>query len=656
MTPGAYLRDKDAAAKRVRWETMTEEERQAERDKDAAAKRVRTKENRNRMQKFCRGLIQDEVEQLHTVWILKQKLNAAKEKEVEPVAKYVFEKKVDDDKVKSIFVLHPCRPSQDDMRFIQKQISRGLCSHINFSSWTRREDQYWRLGPWTCDPFEGPVSKEMNKVHEDRILTEFTKELTLTTTFTLGEMDKTCKFCEGKGFKGEIQNRYKGKEKEQNIEIDFGCLCCKSGAVNGIKEYNLPPELDDLYTNETDEVAKWFRKHSRHYNNGMAMSSIAAEKGFQNRCYKNKMESMLTAGGQLLRRIGPLEQKEGKSPRGAQCIFYGPEDAALHRTKNAFKGNNNKSKKKEHMDKTIFSELHKIVVSAKNKYVDTFLSVKEYVKRKGVKGSLRDLILAIHANESTDSLIHQGRLNAPRVKEVALLMPNDIGANNKRFLLFNYKEPDDRVGLEFIPDYHRSYDPLQYPLIFPDGRDGWHCGLDYTLLEHINYMMMDRDGITNPILCSKTLGQQFILDQYCKVELERLRWVELNQKTIRAELYSGLGDSVKKAEDLQDLGRMGKKVILPSTFTGGERYMHQQYLDSMAMFQKYGRPHFFITKTANPKWKEIQDALKKDQTAFDRPDLVGRVFKLKKQQLIKELHSEGIFGKCMARTHCIEFP
>ena len=138
-------------------------------------------------------------------------------------------------------------------------------------------------------------------------------------------------------------------------------------------------------------------------------------------------------------------------------------------------------------------------------------------------------------------------------------------------------------------------------------------------------MMMDRDGITNPILCGKGVGSQFILDQFCKVELERLRWVELNQKTIRAELYSGLGDSVKKSEDLQDLGRMGKKVILPSTFTGGERYMHQQYLDSMAMFQKFGRPHWFITKTANPNSKEIQDALKDGQTAFDRPDLVGNV-------------------------------
>lgn len=50
------------------------------------------------------------------------------------------------------------------------------------------------------------------------------------------------------------------------------------------------------------------------------------------------------------------------------------------------------------------------------------------------------------------------------------------------------KKPDDRVGLEFIHDYHRSYDPLQYPLLFPDGQDGWHFDLHHTLLQHVNYI------------------------------------------------------------------------------------------------------------------------------------------------------------------------
>ena len=59
--------------------------------------------------------------------------------------------------------------------------------------------------------------------------------------------------------------------------------------------------------------------------------------------------------------------------------------------------------------------------------------------------------------------------------------------------------------------------------------------------------------------------------------------------------------------------------------------------------------------TCNPNWPEIQKQLNPGETALDRPDLVARVFKLKKQQLIKDLENEMIFGKLVARTHSIEF-
>lgn len=83
--------------------------------------------------------------------------------------------------------------------------------------------------------------------------------------------------------------------------------------------------------------------------------------------------------------------------------------------------------------------------------------------------------------------------------------------------------------------------------------------------------------------------------------------------------------------------------------------MHQQYLDSIGLYQRFGHPHLFITMTCNPNWREIQDNLRPGETALDRPELVSRVFKLKKQQLIRDLSTEMIFGKLDARTHSIEF-
>ncbi|KAG6897600.1 hypothetical protein C0995_010319, partial [Termitomyces sp. Mi166 len=55
--------------------------------------------------------------------------------------------------------------------------------------------------------------------------------------------------------------------------------------------------------------------------------------------------------------------------------------------------------------------------------------------------------------------------------------------------------------------------------------------------------------------------------------------------------------------------------------------------------------------TANPNWPEVQEALLKEpavngkkQTASDRPDIVARVFELKKNALLQDI-KKGLFGK-----------
>ena len=95
--------------------------------------------------------------------------------------------------------------------------------------------------------------------------------------------------------------------------------------------------------------------------------------------------------------------------------------------------------------------------------------------------------------------------------------------------------------------------------------------------------------------------------------------------------------------------KLEKKVILPSTFVSGDRFMHQNYQDAIGLIQRFGKPHLFITMTTNPDWDEIQQQLKEGETALDRPDIVARIFKLKKQQLIQDIEKEMIFGKIVTR-------
>ena len=39
---------------------------------------------------------------------------------------------------------------------------------------------------------------------------------------------------------------------------------------------------------------------------------------------------------------------------------------------------------------------------------------------------------------------------------------------------------------------------------------------------------------------------------------------------------------------------VGQKVILPSTYCGGPRYMFERQQDAMACARKYGRPSLFV--------------------------------------------------------------
>ena len=152
---------------------------------------------------------------------------------------------------------------------------------------------------------------------------------------------------------------------------------------------------------------------------------------------------------------------------------------------------------------------------------------------------------------------------------------------------------------------------------------------------------------------SGRLFQQYLVDQYAKWESNNLRWHEKNQDKFRTEIYKGLQDII--SEDDGNRKKIGKKIILSSSFTGSTRYMQQLYQDSMAIVREFGKPDLFVTVTCNPKWPEIVDELLPNQQASDRPDLVARVFKLKLKSITHDLFVKGILGRVIAHVHVIEF-
>ena len=88
------------------------------------------------------------------------------------------------------------------------------------------------------------------------------------------------------------------------------------------------------------------------------------------------------------------------------------------------------------------------------------------------------------------------------------------------------------------------------------------------VIEHFNSITVEnvmKAEVVNPILYGKSLGQQYMVDQFAKVELSRLTYIENHQKELRAEFYSGAKDAMKSdGKDLKDVGK--KVIILPSSF------------------------------------------------------------------------------------------
>ena len=80
-------------------------------------------------------------------------------------------------------------------------------------------------------------------------------------------------------------------------------------------------------------------------------------------------------------------------------------------------------------------------------------------------------------------------------------------------------------------------------------------------------------------------------------------YANIEQQRIQVDLYCGLSDAVAAGDT--DSRELGRKIVLPSSYTGIPRQMFVLYEDAMSIVRKYGKPDLSITFTCNPKWDEI---------------------------------------------------
>ncbi|RCV30826.1 hypothetical protein SETIT_6G126900v2, partial [Setaria italica] len=202
----------------------------------------------------------------------------------------------------------------------------------------------------------------------------------------------------------------------------------------------------------------------------------------------------------------------------------------------------------------------------------------------GTEHEIRNRILAIQFRKACDLLAHHGgehtgirivgahedgpaQFDVPTTSEIARLVVGDFSLENyKRDILVD----SISSSLEHISCLHPSYMALQYPLLFPYGKQGFHLGIPYrrtdlleaharknvTMQEYACYNCHYRSDQPNPYLCC---GRGF-----------------------RCEHFQGITDAVSRG--CIDDSSIGKQRVIPISFVGGRRYLTQQFQNAVAIW------------------------------------------------------------------------
>ena len=271
---------------------------------------------------------------------------------------------------------------------------------------------------------------------------------------------------------------------------------------------------------------------------------------------------------------------------------------------------------------------------------------------------MRDYRVVIRADRVPQGQ-HQRTFNAPSGNDVAAILPE--GQEGYRDIVLSNRDST----IKRITEIHRSYDSLQYPLLFPRGEDGYTIlcrqkdpktnqitEKKMSMLQFYAFRIMQRDGDFNILLRAGELSHQFIVDVFAKIETDRLNLLRTKQEQLRAASYTALRDAVETDGDVRDVGQL---VVLPSSFTGGPRYMHEKCQDAMTYVKHHGAPDLFITMTCNQNWPEITSEFLPGQTPKDRHDLIARVFRLKVQRFMYLVDTKHIYGIKRCHVYTIEW-
>lgn len=416
-------------------------------------------------------------------------------------------------------------------------------------------------------------------------------------------------------------------------------ICCSNGKVDLEPIQPFPEPYASLFDGQS-EGSQHLLKNIRRYNSCFQMTSF----GVTGETNEN-LWSTFRIQGQIYHRIGSLLPLPDESPRFMQVYFMG--DAA----------------DQVDLRYSLYRDTRRSLVQVFQRHFDAHNELIR-VFRTALERMPSDEHAVMIRGDLRPRGEHARRFNAPTANDVAIVLI-DGGGTNARDIVIQRRPGGRGPQLKRIYETHPSYDALQYPMIFWQGNFTYDLGMrqvdpvtrlpttkKLTMMNYYSHQLMIRSDQHNHALKCRALLNQFVVDMYAKIEAERLRYLRMNQTSLRVDDYIHLHDAIRNDGNAENVGQL---VILPSTFTGSPRHMHGYAQDAMAIVAKSGRPDLFITFTCNPNWPEIRDHLFEGQSAPDRHDLCARVFHLKHLKLIELIVRGKIFGPTSAHMYTIEW-
>ena len=392
-----------------------------------------------------------------------------------------------------------------------------------------------------------------------------------------------------------------------------------------------------------DEESKDFRLNLRAYNNMVSMASKAITGRMTE--FKNWPRPFKMSGSMYHLAPQVFPDKDQK-PKFSQIYVYDVEHEVSNRLEYI--------REKDRINKLTLEKIQN-ELKVCNYYVKKYQSAAEIFKANPEE-NLRMVF------RSKGSMGAMKKSNLPHINDVVVIAPGEQTEPRDIVLYRSSKFSPWGNAAVRINQLHKAYDPTAYPLILPNGDDGYcippmlkqNGRSQLSINDFYVFHLMIRPASFNALHRCGRLFQEYLCDQYSKIEGARLKYIRDNQDTLRVEQYSGLQDHVASMQSGgEDVKKVGQMVVLPASFTGSPRFMYKHYLDALAICREFRKFDFFITITGNPKWKGVSENLLPGQTPHDRPDIMNRVFHEVLKNLIDDLKN-GVLGPLKARLHTIE--